>query len=288
MASFSMELKNVIGACGGDIGLNDYPIFNESHRNVLNKKIIDHYYNMEIGIASVDDWVFVLNRTMREIMPKYNQLYESELLEFDPLLTVDMKQISDSLETDVRESTTDGTSVTDSTGKNTGTATNLTDSTSEQIATQLTGTDTVAKSRVVSGTTPQRRLGGAMDYASAVTDTTSNTGTDVDSTTGDNSSSTVDQNTTSVDDSTSNVNGTTNVVSTDTATDTNHAESSSRGYSGSPSGLLLEFRATILNIDLEIIEELSDLFMMIWSTGDQYTNNYNYYGGYRRGYYSII
>lgn len=287
MSSFTMELKNVISACDGDIGLKDYPIFDESHRGVLNKKIIDHYWNMEIGIASIDDWRFVLNRTMREIMPKYNQLYKSELLTFNPLITMDMKMVTDALANTERESTTDGTSKTDSTGENTGTGSSNTDSTSEQLANQQTGTDTKAKARAVSGTTPQKRLAGNMDYASSVADNTSDTATDTDVTSSDTAESSVDQTTSSLDKSKSNVDGSTNVVSADSGKDSNHSESASKGYSGSPSALLQEFRDTILNIDLDIIEELSDLFMIIWSTGDQYTNNYHL-GGYRNGFKPII
>lgn len=259
MASFTMELKNVIQACDGDIGLGEYPIFDESHREVLNKKIIDHYYNQEICMASIDDWRFALRRTMNEIMVEYNQKYKSELLNFNPLLTMDMKTISDSLN--------NSTSTTMNTGESS------TESSSEQLANQQTGTDSSSKARVVNSTTPQQRLAGNMDYASSGSDTTSATTTDSDVTSSDTASSSVNANTTA----TGNADN----------TDTGHGESHVTGYSGSPSALLQEFRDTILNIDLEVIERLSDLFMMIWSTGDQYTNNY-YHGGYRNGYYPII
>lgn len=259
MASFTMELKNVIQACNGDIGLKDYPIFDESHREILNKKIIDHYYMREISMSSIDEWLLVLNRTMREIMPEYNQLYKSELLKFNPLLSMDMKTISDSLNESDSESVSNGTSNTDSS--------------SEQLANQQTGTDTTAKARVVNSTTPQQRLAGNMDYASGGTDTTSDTNTDVDVTSSDTASSTVD--------------ATTNATATGKNKDKGHGESHVQGYSGSPSALLLDFRATILNIDLMVIERLSDLFMMIWSNGDQYTNNY-FIGGIYNGYRAII
>lgn len=259
MASFTMELKNVLAACNGDIGLNEYPIFDESHREVLNQKIIDHYYNQEICMASVDDWRFALRRTMNEIMVEYNQKYKSELLNFNPLLTMDMKTISDSLN--------NSTSVTTNTGES------ATESSSEQIANQNSITSSDSKARVVNSSTPQQRLAGNMDYASSGTDTTSRTDTDNNVTSGDTASSNVD--------------ATTKATGNADNTDTGHGESHVSGYSGSPSALLQEFRDTILNIDLEIIERLSDLFMMIWQTGDQYTNNY-YHGGYRSGYYPVI
>ena len=72
------------------IGLSDYPIFDEGHRQVLNDKIIRAYYFREIGFETFGQFVFMLRRTMFEIMPYYNQLYESEGIVTDPLLTRNM------------------------------------------------------------------------------------------------------------------------------------------------------------------------------------------------------
>lgn len=72
------------------IGLDTYPIFEESYRPLLNKKIIDHFYFREIGFETAAQFAFYMRRTMNEIMPYYNQLYKSELLELDPLRDVDM------------------------------------------------------------------------------------------------------------------------------------------------------------------------------------------------------
>lgn len=68
-----------------DIGLKDYPIFMEEHRETLNNKIIEHYRFREIGLETPMLFKLYLNRKMNEIMPYYNQLYESELLEFEPI-----------------------------------------------------------------------------------------------------------------------------------------------------------------------------------------------------------
>ena len=69
------------------------PMFNgesEAHRAGLLKKILLHYYSREIGYETVGLWKLKLNQKMIEIMPYYNQLYESELLEFDPLKNIDV------------------------------------------------------------------------------------------------------------------------------------------------------------------------------------------------------
>lgn len=86
MANYTIELGKLIEN-GYVLNLNKYPIFDESYRNILNKKIIEHFYFREIGQETPDRFNFCLGRTMNEIMPYYNKLYESELIEFNPLIT---------------------------------------------------------------------------------------------------------------------------------------------------------------------------------------------------------
>ena len=62
----------------------------EAHRAGLLKKILLHYYTREIGYETVGLWKLKLNQKMVEIMPYYNQLYESAELEFDPFKNVDV------------------------------------------------------------------------------------------------------------------------------------------------------------------------------------------------------
>lgn len=67
------------------IGLSTYPIFDEEYRTQLNNKIIDHFYFREIGMETVANFAWFLRRKMNEIMPYYNQLYESVDLVTDPV-----------------------------------------------------------------------------------------------------------------------------------------------------------------------------------------------------------
>ena len=60
----------------------------EAHRSGLLKKILLHYYTREIGYETVGLWKLKLNQKLMEIMPYYNQLYESELIQFDPMKNV--------------------------------------------------------------------------------------------------------------------------------------------------------------------------------------------------------
>ena len=59
--------------------------FDEQYRSVICKKILKHYYTREIGLETVGLWQLFMNRKLEEIMPYYNKLYESELIQFDPM-----------------------------------------------------------------------------------------------------------------------------------------------------------------------------------------------------------
>lgn len=62
-----------------------YPIFDEAYKPVLETKILLHYYTREISEETVGLWKLRLKSKMNEIMPYFNKLYESELLDFNPL-----------------------------------------------------------------------------------------------------------------------------------------------------------------------------------------------------------
>ena len=71
----------------------NFPIFDEAYKEVLCKKIIKHYYMREIGFETFGEWQFKLDTMMNEIMPYYNKLYETERLNYDPLIDTDITTI---------------------------------------------------------------------------------------------------------------------------------------------------------------------------------------------------
>lgn len=103
MSKYTTELRYLIQS-GFDLGLNDYPIFEESYRSKLNEKILNHYYMREIGFETAGLFKRYLNAKMNEIMPYYNQLYLSAQIEFDPLETYSTNEQYE------RETTGDNTS----------------------------------------------------------------------------------------------------------------------------------------------------------------------------------
>lgn len=215
MPNFTMELFRAIELSpNGDIGLNDYSIFDETYRETLNKKITEHYWMREIGHETLDMFRFAMRRRMNEIMPVYNKLYMSEQLIFDPLVTMDIRTV------------TSGSSNMESEGHS--------DST--------TASENSSGSRAVQSQTPQVPLSGNGDYATSAADTTSKTA----------------------------AGGTGSENSESATTEESSGESHVTGYQGSPASLLMEYRRSLMNIDVLIIDELSDLFMGVWDSGDDY------------------
>lgn len=205
----------------------DFPIFDESYRSTLERKIIRHYYTREIGYETVGRWKMALQTKLNEIMPYYNKLYESELLEFNPLYSHDMHTKQD-------DKLIKGGTIEDREEH----AITLGDEHNDTV--QGTG-------YTLTSDTPQGGLSGLddleyMSNAQKNTTDSTNTGASVKTDTG-NSSNNRTINSTDIDDYLQHV----------------------YGYSGySPSKLLSEYRETFLNIDMLIIKDLGKLFLGLW------------------------
>lgn len=153
MAVFTMRLKDLLSQ-RDDIGLSDYPIFDERHRKVLNDKIISRYYHREIGHETDGMFVLAMRRKMHEIMPLYNQLYESERLKFNPLAGREyVETVANASESETSET---------------------------QTGTSKTANTTDSKARAVNSETPQTMLAGNQDYATSASDSVSHTGVESD------------------------------------------------------------------------------------------------------------
>lgn len=84
------SVKEIIAKAIPKIFDFDFPIYDEAYRTVLETKILKHYYTREIGQETIGLWKLRLDTKLNEIMPYYNKLYESALLEYNPLYTVNM------------------------------------------------------------------------------------------------------------------------------------------------------------------------------------------------------
>ena len=258
----------------------DFPIYDESYRSVLETKILKRYYTREIGFETVALWKFWLNKRLNEIMPYYNQLYKSTLLEFNPLYDSDYTTTSNANkkfdEANSRTSTATGNNLRTDALKTatTGTETN-TRTDNLHTATNNTEESTNGNtSRDLYSDTPQGALTGveAENYltnARKVTEdgnnhttnsgTVTNTGTQaVDSENSQETNYTGTQKNETTN--SANENGKRNY--TDTSDYLEHVVGKRGG--SSYSAMLQEYRETFINIDVMIINELSDLFMNVW------------------------
>lgn len=104
-------------------------------------------------------------------------------------------------------------------------------------------TKSSGNSRAVNSTMPQVQLSGRGDYATSAADTNSQNDGE----------------------------GTGKDTQASQSRDSSDSESHTTGYQGVASDLLMRYRDTLLNIDLMVINELTDLFMMVWGNSDDYS-----------------
>lgn len=242
------DIRNVIRLSRDKVFDFPYPIFDEDYRSVLETKILIHYYTREIALETAGLWKHFLDMRMNEIMPYYNKLYESELLEFNPFFTVDL--------------TKDYTKQNDGTIKDTGTEKDSQNSSKNSTMNDTithSGTDTHANTRWdVYSDTPQGALTNVdnntyLTNARKITDSGSDT-----------YGHKITEAQTYKD--TDTMSGT---RTKDNKQELDNLESYLEHLRGKTPGvsyskLLTEYRDTILNIDLQIINDLKDLFFNLW------------------------
>ena len=206
------------------IGLDKYPIFDETYRTYLNDKIINHFYFREIGFETAAQFAWYLRRTMNEIMPKYNQLYEfrSQGIEHPLADYTRFRNYKDDYTSNI-----DVESENKNQGKN--------------------HTDTVNADRNVFQDTPMSMLSNSgspsvenLDYATNVTYDDGKATTDANS---ENKS-----------------NGTTDTDRVDARTIVEDVYGRNKSYAA----IVKEYYDNYIDIDLAVIKELETLFMGLW------------------------
>lgn len=294
------EVENVIAEALPKIFDFDFPIFDEDYRETLETKIIRHYYTREIGLETYGLWKLKLATKLNEIMPYYNKLYESELYKYNPLYDVNLitsntgKKTGESAQSDSRTNERTGNDISKNSEENSEAQSNSTTSKGSRSI-ENKGLETNAGSSESIGSkdnlavdaysdTPQGTLLNVMNEAyltnaRKVTDTGGTT--ERGNTTGvSNSESTQSEdNDQSVSESRSRVNSRNadrtnayNENSRNTGTaiaNNNTTENYVTHVMGKSAGtnyarMIKDFRDNLLNIDMDIIRELSDLFMLIW------------------------
>lgn len=226
----------------------DFPIFDENYRPVLCKKILKHYYTREIGLETVGLWKLKLDTLMNEIMPYYNERYKTTVYDFNPLYDVNYSRSF--LENQGGENESNRIGNRDETGSETDRRTGTVG-----VSGTSSSTD-VGRERF--SDTPQGGLVGLENDNYLTTATLTN------STTQNSEQSTTTYN---VTDSKSNErhssDGESNIGKFNTTKD--YVENVVGKMSGkSYTNLITEFRDSLINIDMEIIDSLGELFIKLW------------------------
>lgn len=226
MPTHTLRLKDVDAITKGHWGLDAYEIFDEAYREKLNSRIKREFWLNEIAHETIDIFIWRLELRMDLIMPRYNRMYLAELQNTDPL----DGGAGSSRTRQWGDSSNDGTNTSASNGTGSGTS----------------------KGRTVASDTPQTRLAGNGDYASSLSDATSEN---------------------------SNKSTSTSSGSTNSRSHYDNNQSSESSQRGSKAQMIAQYRQTLINVDNFIIEELRDLFLGVWDLDHPLTHS-NIYGGY--------
>lgn len=302
MSDWTIELRTLYENSNVDLGLKNYPLYVfkniyqdptefgkdlkgnyiTNFRDYLNNYIIRHFYFREIGYETTNLFVMKLNTKMEELMIKYNQMFNSIDINFNPLWNVDLTETFTHEVND--EGTTNGTTTGNETIENetNESGTNVRNEDLEQIGDNtinnnnvktpnLTNDTTIAEMNTpeVDMTTEQIRQHGFVSKASHNVNTSSGTETDT-GTTEENLKTTNDNTITTTNDNSINGSQTNNSNSeTDVTTTNKRTETYTRKQEGSSAGYLFtqniqEWRKIMINIPDMICRELEPCFIQLF------------------------
>lgn len=237
----TLELRDIVEN-GTDIWDFDYPSYYEGEKKKeFEQKVIDHFYFRQIGQETVGRWLHYFRTRIREIMPYYIQLYKTvEIMNNieDPFGNVDIVETFEEETTGSASGSTSGQS----------SATSDTTSTGSSSDNKQSSEDRIHKF----SNTPQGSISNLDTYM------TEGSIDDNGSTENIESSST----------------GTSNSESASTSSSDSQSESSGytkhtmtkKGNQGVNTYAhdMIEFRNSIIEVDMMIINQLQDLFLGVY------------------------
>lgn len=94
MAKYTIELRSIAESNNLKVFDFDYSFYDNDLKPVFEDKFIQHYYIDEIGFETIGRFKQRLRAKLNEIMPRYTQLYQTELASKDInfLLNKDLKE----------------------------------------------------------------------------------------------------------------------------------------------------------------------------------------------------
>lgn len=234
----------------------NYPLDASVDRVELNNAIYNYYTYYELSFCNVEKWLHNLAARMRIIMPRYNQIYASIALRFDPLKTYEYTRAVDHSGTDTHQINRQTTENNNENGTINNDGNYTTANRDEQTTTSKTDLSTFPQGNLLaSGNSNNSQL--YLDNETknnGSTETTSN----VVNTHNDETISSVSR------DTVNNVSD--NKNATDEYNDNIHEEGTAPGSNYSK--LVADYRALAISVEEMIIEELRDLFFSSFDTTD--------------------
>lgn len=296
MAQVTVELRKLLQL--NDFELFDFPYkFDDvNFKKQIEQAVIDYYYNYEIGTETPAEFKRRFQAKWLSIIDYYNQLYNTTLLAYNPLinykLTEALEQLATSNNTQNSVTDTSSTGTTTQEGTDVLAQTTSTDSTrTDNLSSQndTTRTDNLKAVTVdnsegsgneKTSDYPQQAIAGGDFLEGEKTSTTStsgtnttdntgtqknsgttlNTGTQTNAGTGQNDSTTTSNNTATNEDSAN----TTGTLTAEGTTNTNY-EKTIEGLTGtSYQELIAKERQNLIRLIPMIISELKPLFILVY------------------------
>lgn len=269
----------IIPVVRDDIFDFEYPLFDASYKANLETMILKKYYTRDICSSQFWRWKMFLDSKMNEIMPYYNQMYESLTLQLNPLynFTVDVSHedsggdvlnTTQSKSSDVVRDTSLEVSVDKSSDLSRG------ETTQNENKSELSGTDNVTVENVNKfSNTPQGSLSGieegtylteatiddetnSTEYGKVTTDTLKQVVTGKDVTSEAQSKTEAG---TLIDNTEESLTKVQNIVTTRA-----YIESVSGRRDATDAELLIKYRESFVRVDEMLLNELNDCFSLVY------------------------
>lgn len=224
----TLELRDIVdnGENSVDIWAFDYPSYYKGEeKKAFEQKVIDHFYFRQIGFETVGRFLHYFRSRVREVMPYYIQMYQSEALMKgieDPFGNVDITETFRQTSSDTSESTANGSATSE-------TSNNIT--TSEDNERRFSNT-------------PQGSISNLDSYMSEAEKNGKDT----------------TENATNSGESTSTASSSNSSSGTIEHTFTKKGNQGVNTYAHD----MIELRQTFLNIDMLVINELNTLFLGVY------------------------
>lgn len=244
----------------------NYPFFDPDYKAVFETNFIRQFYMTEIGFETEEYFKFQLETWLRINMTYFNKMFESELLEYNPLFNTDFTEDSNRKNDKGKKDVRDTTQTANTTGNTSGVSSS--DVTSSGTS---DGTGTQDNfNRKLDSDNPDSRLAitvndgeGSIAYASSIEENTENNA----STSHNESSGESHSDSTDKVDTTTNSTADQNDVLTSDINEVEDYLNHKVGKAGSVSypQLVKEYRESLLRIEQTIFSEMRNkLFMLVY------------------------